>query len=149
MDVPGSSLLYSCQRCSYKLPCSFCIYINLSLGQICRSGIPDWMRFAFKFDGQDWIASIKALPINTSRYFVCHNSFKPFSVIAGSLGQGKSSGGGNGNPLHYSFLGNPMDRSTRRTIVHGVPRSWTWLRYWTCTHTHSLFCNNLVLFTKL
>ena len=66
MDVPGSSLLYFYQWCSYKLPCSFCIYINISLGQICRSGIPDWMTFAFKIDGQDWIASIKTLPINTS-----------------------------------------------------------------------------------
>ena len=26
-------------------------------------------------------------------------------------GSGRSPGGGHGNPLHYSFLGNPMDRS--------------------------------------
>ena len=27
-------------------------------------------------------------------------------------GSGRSSGGGNGNPLQYSFLENPMDRGT-------------------------------------
>ena len=35
-------------------------------------------------------------------------------------GSGKSPGGGNGNPLQYSSLGNPMDRGTWWAIVHGV-----------------------------
>ena len=35
-------------------------------------------------------------------------------------GLGRSSGGGNGNPLQYSRLGNPMDRGTWRVTVHGV-----------------------------
>ena len=35
-------------------------------------------------------------------------------------GSGKSPGGGNGNPLQYSCLGNPMDRGAWRAIVHGV-----------------------------
>ena len=35
-------------------------------------------------------------------------------------GLGRSPGGGNGNPLHYSCLGNPMDRGVWRAIVHGV-----------------------------
>ena len=98
------------------------------------------MTFAFKIDGQSWIASIKAWPINTSTdILICHNSFKPFSVIAGSRGQGRSSGGGNGNLLQYSFLGNPTDRRDWQTTVHGVPKSWTWLRYWACMHTHTHF----------
>ena len=33
-----------------------------------------------------------------------------------------SLGGGNGNPLQYSRLGNPMDRGAWRTIVLGVTR---------------------------
>ena len=33
------------------------------------------------------------------------------------------SGEGNGNPLHYSYLENPMDRGVWRATVHGV-RSW-------------------------
>jgi len=29
---------------------------------------------------------------------------------------------GNGNPLHYSYLGNPMLRGVWRAIVHGVAK---------------------------
>ena len=35
-------------------------------------------------------------------------------------GLGRSPGEGNGNPLQYSWLRNPMDRGTWRAIVHGV-----------------------------
>ena len=28
----------------------------------------------------------------------------------------------NGNPLQYSYLGNPMDRGAWQTIVHGVTK---------------------------
>ena len=36
---------------------------------------------------------------------------------------GRSPGGGNGNPLLYSCLGNPMDRGACQAIVHGVAKS--------------------------
>ena len=40
---------------------------------------------------------------------------------AGSIpGWGKSPGEGNGNPLQYSCLENPMDRGTWWTTVHRV-----------------------------
>ena len=45
--------------------------------------------------------------------------------IPGSV---RSLGGGNGNPLQFSCLGNPMDRGAWRTIVHGVTKSQTHLR---------------------
>ena len=35
-------------------------------------------------------------------------------------GLGRSSGEGNNNPLHYSFLGNPMDRGAWQATVHEV-----------------------------
>ena len=35
-------------------------------------------------------------------------------------GLGRSSGGGNGNPLQYSCLENPMDRGAWRATVHWV-----------------------------
>ena len=42
------------------------------------------------------------------------------SAGLGSIpGSGKSSGEGNGNPLQYSCLENPMDRGAWRAIVHG------------------------------
>ena len=40
-------------------------------------------------------------------------------------GSGRSPGGGNGNPLQYSCLENPMDRSAWRATVHGVAKSQT------------------------
>ena len=49
-------------------------------------------------------------------------------------GSGRSPGEGNGYPLHYSCLGNPMDRGAWWAIVHGVTNSWTRLS----THTLSL-----------
>ena len=46
------------------------------------------------------------------------------SLIPGS---GRSPGGGNGNPLHYSCLGNPMDRRAWWAEVHRVIKSRTQL----------------------
>ena len=37
-------------------------------------------------------------------------------------GSGKSLGEGNGNPLQYSCLVNPMDRGAWQATVHGVAR---------------------------
>ena len=42
-------------------------------------------------------------------------------------GLGRSLGDGNGNPLQYSFLGNPRDRGGWQVTVHGVPESRTQL----------------------
>ena len=49
----------------------------------------------------------------------------PASVGDVSLipGWGRSSGEGNGNPLQYSCLGNPMDRGAWRAAVHGVTKT--------------------------
>ena len=38
-------------------------------------------------------------------------------------GLGRSTGEGNGNPLQYSSLENPMDRGAWRAAVHGVAES--------------------------
>ena len=38
------------------------------------------------------------------------------------LGWGRSPGKGNGNPLQYSCLENPMDRGAWQATVHGVAR---------------------------
>ena len=67
---------------------------------------------------------------------------------AGSiLGSGIPPGGGNGNPLQDSCLGNPMDRGAWWATVHGVAKSRTRLslcvsacglaRTHTHTHTHT------------
>ena len=40
-------------------------------------------------------------------------------------GSRRSPGGGNGNPLQYSYMENPIDRGAWWTAVHGVAESWT------------------------
>ena len=57
---------------------------------------------------------------------------EPISVNAGDVrnsslipGLGRSPEGGNGNPLQYSCLENPMDRGAWWVIVHGVAKSGT------------------------
>ena len=48
-------------------------------------------------------------------------------------------GEGNGNPLQYSCLANPMDGGAWWAAVHGVTRSWTQLSDFTFTfHFHAL-----------
>ena len=43
-------------------------------------------------------------------------------------GLGRSPGGGNGNPLQYSCLENPMDRGAWWATVHRVAKSQTQLK---------------------
>ena len=54
---------------------------------------------------------------------------KASAYNAGDLGSipglGRSPGEGNGNPLQYWCLENPMDRGAWQATVHGVTKSWT------------------------
>ena len=50
-------------------------------------------------------------------------------------GSGRSPGEGNGNPLQYSCLENPMDGGAWWAIVHGVAKSRTRLSDFTFTFT--------------
>ena len=48
-------------------------------------------------------------------------------------------GEGNGTPLQYSCLENPMDGGAWKATVHGVAKSWTRLSDFTFTfHFHAL-----------
>ena len=61
------------------------------------------------------------------------NNLPANSGDTGELGSilesGRSPGEGNGNPLQYSYLENPMDRGAWLTLVHRVAKRWTklWL----------------------
>ena len=47
---------------------------------------------------------------------------------AGSIpGSGRFPGGGNGNPLEYSCLENPMDSGAWQITDHGIEKNQTWL----------------------
>ena len=56
--------------------------------------------------------------------FPCSSVSKESACNAGDPGSipesGKSPGEGNGKPLQYSCLENPMDRGAWQAIVHGV-----------------------------
>ena len=45
--------------------------------------------------------------------------------VVSTPGLGRYPGGGNGNPLQYSRLENPMDRGAWQAAVHRVTRSQT------------------------
>ena len=55
----------------------------------------------------------------------------------------------NGILLQYSCLENSMDREASRSTIHGITKSWTWLRDWacahTCVHTHTLYLRQRML----
>ena len=54
------------------------------------------------------------------------------------LGQGRSPGGGNGKPLQYSCLQNPMDRGAWLATVTGLQRvRHDWVTECMCTYTHT------------
>ena len=65
-------------------------------------------------DGRDLssVSKVKNLPANAGEA----------EDLGSILWSGKSPGGGNGNPLQYSCLGNPMDRGAWRATVHGVTK---------------------------
>ena len=62
---------------------------------------------------------------------------------------GRSSGEGNGNQLHYSCLGNPMDRGAWWATVHGVTKKWTHLSTQAYTHARASGPWHHVLFSSL
>ena len=61
-----------------------------------------------------------------SKYFLKIIAAKASACNAGDLGlipgSGGSPGEGNGNPLQYPCLENPMDRGAWQATVHGVAR---------------------------
>ena len=62
---------------------------------------------------------------------------------------GRFSGAGNGNPLQYSCLENPMDRGAWWATVHGLAKSWTQLKWLSTSTLNTPFCSFLFFFTLL
>ena len=75
--------------------------------------------------------SISAFHIRSSvpSFFPGSSDGKESACNLGNLGSisgwGRSPGEGNGNPLQYSFLDNPMDRVAWWAAVHGIAKSRT------------------------
>ena len=60
--------------------------------------------------------------IGLSRWFSGKESACPAADMGPITVLGRSPGEGNGNPLQYSCLGNPMDRGAWWATVHGVTK---------------------------
>ena len=71
------------------------------------------------FTSENW-RRLKGIPGSLEVKASACNAEGPGSIP----GLGRSPGEGNGNPLHYACLENPMDRGVWRAIVHGVAKSW-------------------------
>ena len=83
-------------------------------------------RISFRFDGE-----FKSFT-DKQRGFTGGSVVKNLPVKAGNRrvmgsipGSGRSHGGGNGNPLQYSCLENPISRGARWATVRGVAKSQT------------------------
>ena len=63
--------------------------------------------------------TVKESACQCRRYWRCRLGSIP--------GSGRFPGGGNDNPLQYSYLESPMDRGAWWATVHGVAKSGTWL----------------------
>ena len=48
-----------------------------------------------------------------------------------------NTGGGNDNPLQYSYLENTMDRGAWRAAVHDVTKDWAQLKLLSTAHSSS------------
>ena len=62
-----------------------------------------------------------AFPGGSDSKASAYNAGDPDSIP----GSGRSPGEGNGNPLQYSCLENPMDGGAWLATVHGVAKNWT------------------------
>ena len=58
----------------------------------------------------------------------CLNDYSCLMIPSPLIGEG------NGNPLQYSCLENPMGRGAWWAVVHGVVKSWTQLSDFTFMH---------------
>ena len=77
------------------------------------------------------------IPMLVAQMVKCLSTMRETWVPSlGSIpGSGRSAGEGNGNPLQYYCLENPMDRGAWQATVHGVTKSQTQLSDFTFTLT--------------
>ena len=64
-------------------------------------------------------------------------------------GMGRSRGKGNGYPLHYSCLGNPMEGGDWRATVQGVAKSRTRLSPTLSLSFHILYIPFIIMYCQL
>ena len=113
-------------------------WIRVLSGYMARSGIAgSHGNYFYSSWGSSVLFSIVAAPVYTPTSdiggFLSFTSSPAFTICRLSDGEG------NGTPLLYSCLENPMDGGAWKAAVHGVAKSRTWLRDFTFTfHFYAL-----------
>ena len=77
------------------------------------------------------------LPLGFPGGTVVKNLLANVGVTGLVPGTGRFPGIGNGNPLHYSCLKNPVDRGAWWVPVHGIAKHRTLLNVRVCAHTRT------------
>ena len=100
-----------------------------------------------------YIFIYKCIYIHTYTGFPGGSEVKSSTCNAGDLGSipgsGRSPGEGNGNPLQYSCLENPMDRGAWWATVHGVAKSQTRLSDFPFTFTFTHIYSGIFIVTYI
>ena len=94
--------------------------------------------FAQKPAYKCWMSLSAGSFLITQLYIVCMGFsdgtvVKNLAINAEISGLGRYPGGGNGNPLQYSCLENPLDRGAWRVTAHEVTKSQIQLSTQACT----------------
>ena len=120
---------YGGYGCSFQ--CCFLVFRFSSclLKQWCMAQIQGFILLALREFPEVLFLSLVNNSENMGDGFARKPGFDP--------GLGRSPGEGNGNPLQYSYLENPMDRGAWQATVHRVAKSRTRLSNFTHS-THSL-----------
>ena len=116
--------------------CAFCLlymfFHDMSVHVFCT--FSNWIACLFVFYSLNFENSLYMLDASHLG-FPGGSDGKASVCNAGNMGSipgfGRSSGEGNGTPLQYSWLENPMDGGAWWAAVHGVARSRTRLRDFT------------------
>ena len=70
---------------------------------------------------------LKCSILENGKYTMIKSILRQILCDAIKCGGIPMAGKGNGNPLQYSYLENPMDRGAWWATVHRITKSWTWL----------------------
>ena len=102
------------------------------------------MELVRKRAGKAWLMKVSSNLRDCPRGSVVKNPPAHARDMGSVPGSGRPPGEGNGNPLQYSCLGNPMDGGAWWATVHGLTKSWTWLSNWAAiSNLNSLEMNYL------
>ena len=101
-------------------------WLNSHLPALVWLSVPSWATLETEGKGKKcapiWDSqvalAVKQLPANAG-------DVRNVGLIPGS---GRSSGGGHGKPLQYSYLESPMGREDWQAIIHRGTKSCTWLK---------------------